>query len=247
MLVYMIIAELHGKLSCEKPANERMEDVLTSNVFGAMKFVGWQYGFFQWLQSAQSFNRRSFAREVLPATAMIECVHYRFWPTFENGREPDLIIGFETSTLIVQLILESKYLSGSSNIQIDRDDEKFQMLSGNQIADQINFIGHFFPNPQNKVIENVYMLITSHWSPPSLTYEQAKPHILRKDVPIYWTNWQSLPCFLQNMEIGDHGRQEMINDLLKLFARKKLIPFDGFKDSLNWEYRELIGKSFWRE
>ena len=46
----MTIAELHGKLSPERPqgVNERMEDLLTSDVFGTMKYAGWENGFIDW-------------------------------------------------------------------------------------------------------------------------------------------------------------------------------------------------------
>ena len=50
----MTIAELHGKLSPNRPngCNDRMEDLLTSDVFSTMKYAGWQCGFLDWLKSS---------------------------------------------------------------------------------------------------------------------------------------------------------------------------------------------------
>ncbi len=66
----MTIAELHGKLSSSNPngVNDRMEDLLTSDVFGAMKYAGWENGFIDWLlksipgpiQNIVSFIRAKF-------------------------------------------------------------------------------------------------------------------------------------------------------------------------------------------
>ncbi len=50
----MTIAELHGKLSSTRPAsiNDRLEDLLTSDVFGTMKYAGWENGFLNWIQQS---------------------------------------------------------------------------------------------------------------------------------------------------------------------------------------------------
>ena len=50
----MTIAELHGKLSPDRPdrCNDRMEDLLLSDVFGTMKYAGWENGFLDWLRSS---------------------------------------------------------------------------------------------------------------------------------------------------------------------------------------------------
>lgn len=50
----MTIAELHGKLSSSSPESitDRMEDLLTSDVFGTMKYAGVDCGFLDWLHTA---------------------------------------------------------------------------------------------------------------------------------------------------------------------------------------------------
>ena len=245
----MTIAELHGKLNPERPAgaHERMEDLLTSDVFGTMKYVGWQYGFTNWLRSAQSPDAKHYAKHVLPSDDIIRSVHFVFWPLLKNNREPDLLIGFETVTgEIVQLMIEAKYFSGASDIEIDIEDSTPE-LSGNQIADQVNCFPDRFPNVQNKVIQNVHMYVTADDSCPLQTYERAADYILKKEIPLFWINWQSLSFFLKDIHTEDQGRQSMINDLLKLMQRKNLIPFDGFKITLNGHWNKLIGQSFWEE
>jgi len=245
----MTIAELHGKLNPDRPngAHDRMEDLLTSDVFGTMKYAGWQYGFMNWLRSAQSPYEKSHAGDVLPSDDIIRNVHFEFWPQLQNNREPDLLIGFETVTGdIVQLMIEAKYFSGASDIEMDIDNRTPER-SGNQIADQVNGFPNRFPNVLNKVIQNVHMYVTADDSCPLQTYENAADHIINKEIPLFWINWQSLSFFLKNIQTEDQGRMSMINDLLKLMQRKNLIPFEGFKISSNGQWNSLIGHSFWEE
>ena len=163
----------------------------------------------------------------------------------KNNREPDLLIGFETVTgEIIQLMIEAKYLSGASDIEIDIDN-RMPERSGNQIADQVNCFPCYFPKVNNKVIRNVHMYVTADDSCPLLVYERAADHILKKDIPLFWLNWQSLPDFLKDIHTEDHGRQEIINDLIQLLQRKNLIPFKGFKMILTGEWNKFIGQSFW--
>ena len=244
----MTIAELHGKLNPDSPcgAHERMEDLLTSDVFGTMKYAGWQYGFMNWLRSAQSPDGKGCAANVLPANDIIQRVHFLFWPSLRNSREPDLLLGIETiKGEIIQVMIEAKYFSGTSDIEIAAE-EITPERSGNQIADQVNCFPTFFPNLKNKVIGSVHLYVTAHDSCPIYVYERAEEHIKMKDIPLFWLNWQSLPALLSNVQPEDQGRQEMISDLIQLLQRKNLIPFDGFKTTPMSDLSSLIGQSFWQ-
>jgi len=241
----MTIAELHGKLNPERPAGvyERMEDLLTSDVFGTMKYVGWHYGFMNWLRAATSPDGKSYASDVLPADDNIEHVHFEFWPLLRNNREPDLLIRIKPlSGAIIQVMIEAKYFSGASDIAIAIEDTTPDR-SGNQIADQVNC----FPNPQDEFMQNAHIYITADDSCPLTTYDRAAEHIIREEVPLFWLNWQSLKVYLQDLPMEDIGRQEMISDLIKLLVRKDLIPFHGFKAIPKSSWTLSVGQSFWQD
>ena len=88
----MYLAELRGKLSSRV---ERMEDVLTSNVFSFFKYSSRDIFLKKYLNEL-GFNVSD--REA-------EEAEFRFWPVFEEGTEPDLVI-------IVgdyYLLIEAKY------------------------------------------------------------------------------------------------------------------------------------------
>lgn len=242
----MTIAELHGKLNPERPsgAHERMEDLLTSDVFGTMKYAGWQNGFMNWLRSAISCNGKFYATEFLPEDDLISNVYFAFWPTLSNNREPDLLIGIRTTEdQIVLIMVEAKYFSGASNYDIEPENITPE-LSGNQIADQINCFPDVFPDISIKATQCLHIYVTAHDILPVNILESASQHIKKGNIPFFWLNWQALSNLLMIVKDEDIGKQEMINDLIKLLKRKDLIPFDGFKTMMTGDWKPLIGKSF---
>lgn len=248
----MTIAELHGKLAPHRPngCHDRMEDLLTSDVFGTMKYAGWKHGFMDWLRSAIHPFEVMNASSVLPNNNDIRRLHYAFWPTLLNGREPDLLIGIECMDgNLVQVMMEAKYLSGSSDVQLT-DTEITSYYSGNQIADQVNNFPQYFPELSHiDVATCIHLYVTAHYSCPTDVYESSKPYIRRNDIPLFWVNWQSLPSFLvsaqQNLE--DHGPHALLSDLLLLFERKDLLPFVAFNYKSIPNFKSLIGRSFWSQ
>jgi hypothetical protein len=90
----MYLAELCGKLSSRV---ERMEDVLTSNVFSFFKYSSRDIFLKKYL------NKLGFDISVREA----EEAEFKFWPVFEDGTEPDLVIMAGN----YYLLIEAKYFS----------------------------------------------------------------------------------------------------------------------------------------
>ena len=90
----MYLAELHGKLPSKI---ERMEDILTSNVFSFFKYSTREIFLRVYLNRLGLLISDREAREA----------QFLFWPRFEENTEPDLVI-------IVgdyYLLIEAKYVS----------------------------------------------------------------------------------------------------------------------------------------
>ena len=91
----MYLAELHGKLPSRI---ERMEDILTSNVFSFFKYS----------------TRHTFLKGYLEQLGFTisdqeaEYAEFIFWPRFEENTEPDLVIIVGN----YYLVFEAKYHSG---------------------------------------------------------------------------------------------------------------------------------------
>ena len=91
----MYQAELNGKLPSS--ASDR-EDVLTSNVFSFLKYSHRQTYLHQFLRLA-GLNIK---------TSELHRVKFEFWPNYDDGTQPDVIIETDTCYLLV----EAKFFSG---------------------------------------------------------------------------------------------------------------------------------------
>jgi hypothetical protein len=248
----MTIAELHGKLAPKRTGGfyERMEDLLTSDVFGTMKYAGWEAGFLNWLRSAtapmENFRTASL---ILPKDEEISFAEYRFWPTLKSGREPDLLIAIhQKSSKLALIIIEAKYLSGPSNIEMDGE---FTVagLTGDQIADQINdFPDTLNESSRSAISARIHIYLTAHHSCPMETFQDSNKNIRRKDVSYFWLNWQALTSFLDSeLPRLDEKPKLLVQDLIDLLKRKDLVPFRGFRISAFDFPVECPGCGFWKE
>ena len=248
----MTIAELHGKLSPKRAGGfyERMEDLLTSDVFGTMKYAGWEHGFLEWLKSAREpWGKCVNASLVLPNNDDILYAEYFFWPTLKNGRKPDLLIGFhQKDGRVALVIVEAKYLSGPSNIEMESEFTTAG-VTGDQIADQVNGFPDTLDKNRHAVISNrIHIYLTAHHTCPMDTYLDSSKRIERDDVRCFWLNWQTLTALLEKELMRVGGRTKLLlQDLLDLLKRKDLVQFRGFRVT-DFEFKmEYPERGFWKE
>ena len=245
----MTIAELHGKLSPDRTtgANERMEDLLTSDVFGTMKYIGWQHGFLDWFLRATPapINPSPPPIENYLLQGEIKCLKYSFWPRLKNNREPDLalLFCFETGNILL-ILVEAKYLSGTSDWESDEEVNPLG-LTGNQIADQVQGIKAMGERDifkwfeASEAIQNfnidarinkIHLFLTIHTILPKYDYEYATKHISDSwPIDSYWLSWTSLAeCVKGHLDQKNNGAKALLKDMYDLLKRKGLIPFKGF-------------------
>ncbi len=72
----MTIAEIRGKISSiGSNLNERMEDLLTSDVFGAFKYLPPHLGLLDFINTAINKDKKPFTLSVKPIR-----INWAFWP-----------------------------------------------------------------------------------------------------------------------------------------------------------------------
>ncbi len=112
----MTIAEIHGKISSiGSNLSDRMEDLLTSDTFGCMRYLPPETLLIPFLNKACSLwgNTLSIPEKIVD-------VHCLFWPWINTINrkpcEPDVVIGFELHDNQMHLVMiEAKYNSGLSS------------------------------------------------------------------------------------------------------------------------------------
>lgn len=195
----MYLAELHGKLSSRV---ERMEDVLTSNVFSFFKY------------SSRDIFLRNYLNELgFEVTVKdAEEAEFRFWPVFEDGTEPDLVI-------IVgkyYLLIEAKYFSGFGEKTVTTDNQLKREIKGGQL-EAFSYSKEFY-----------LIAITADYY-----YKKDKFVVIPQEFHPHfkWTNWQLVSSFLDNILSSNPNikgsEQDFSLDLYNLLDKKHLRSFQS--------------------
>jgi hypothetical protein len=205
--VRVMIAEIYGKISSTgSNLSDRLEDQLTGDVFGTLRYLDDHLGLLPFLESSYRLTRDG---ERLPLTfehGIIKQIH--FWPWVVEA-EPDLCIEITEAGNHKSVVgIEVKYYSALSRDQLLR-----QMR-----GIQTKYRG--FRHVQ------VY-LTTDRVYPRELLSDvrgQADTQGL-KGTEIYWLSWHDLPAVLEQSRGRQRGglaaREALIVcDLLRLCARK---------------------------
>ena len=210
----MYLAELRGKLSSRI---ERMEDVLTSNVFSFFKYSS--RGIFL----KKYLNELGFNVSVREA----EEAEFRFWPVFEDGTEPDLVIIAGNYYLLIEAKYFSEFSAGKekSNSQLLRE-IKNGKLEAKNYDKEFNLIAitadYYYKKDKFKIIPQKY-----------------RPYFK-------WTNWQLVSSFLDNILSSNPNikgsERDFCLDLYNLLDKKHLRSFQNitYDGPLLKDYRSIF-------
>jgi hypothetical protein len=194
----MYLAEIHGKFT---PHEERKEDILTSNVFSFFKYA----------------KRKVFLSKLLSLLGLnidesdIEDAEFIFWPTYEDGTEPDLVI-------IVgeyYLLFEAKLFSGFGKDSDSIESQLVREIKG----------GNTEARNRNKKFQLV--AVTAHYA--KHQFLAKNPEFINSD--ILWLNWHQIALLiykvLDEKEPLDIETRCFAEDLYSLLVKKNLRKFAG--------------------
>jgi len=201
----MYLAEIHGKIPSRF---ERLEDLLTSNIFSFFKYTNRQFflkEYLKWL-------------DIIVTNSEAEEAEFRFWPRFDDDTEPDLVLLAGPH----YLLFEAKYFS---DFGVETKNQKAQLIR--EIEGGINearnegklfkiiaiTADHYYRNDRFSIIPKEYF------------------HLFK------WTNWQRVTAFLQhtlegNLKISTTDRS-FAADLYSLLVKKNLRDFIGTQIFVN--------------
>ncbi len=196
----MYIAEIRGKLSSDL---ENKEDILTSNVFSFFKYAPRHIFLSEFLELLDIEVSKS---ELIEAK-------FIFWPTYEDGTEPDLVI------IVGQfyLLIEAKYFSGFS-----QENE----LVSHQLEREYNN-GH----QQAKLLGKKFVITTitaDLFNKPSL-FENIDQSIKNE---LCWVNWHRITKILEDVLLSielSKENYEFAKDLFHLLQKKGFRNFIGIE------------------
>lgn len=238
----MIDALLKGKLSREQ---ENMEDVLTSAVFGRLKYVPPPDGLLRFLAEAKRLDG---TKPLAHLTGAFE-IHYEFWPWLQKadcvGCEPDVLLKLKKGGEVEHLVLiEAKFRSGKSSEQGERHD-----VPVDQLAREWDNLTHLAKD-QDATAELVYL--TADYGMPrgdiavsEAAYVRTRPEWAREHpFRCSWLSWRHL------WMLFDAAGDDVLCDLARLAERLGLVFFGGIDpirpiDSITWAFTPPVTRFDW--
>lgn len=218
----MLQAMLHGKLT--RP-EEGMEDLLTSNTFGLLKYLPVDAALLPFLRGARNPLTGRFLAEML--CGKICAVSWQFWPNAEfedcSKCEPDVeIVLCDDRKRYFGLFIEAKYRSGKSsfaNLELARP--------ADQLAKELDNLRRMATNRRFEDYAVVY--VTADFTCPiadiqasAADYETNRNH----EAKIYWQSWRNLPDLLLGVPMPF---SEMAADLRQLLLKLGLTSFNRLR------------------
>ncbi len=200
----MYLAEIRGKLSS---LIEKKEDVLTSNVFSFFKYADRAVFLKGYLHELGVDISKHEAKQAI----------FEFWPQYQDGTEPDVVI----QTNNYYLLLEAKYFS-----DFGKETPKTKAQLTREVEN-----GKREANNQGKLFKLIAITADSYERPERL---DSLPKGL---IPFCkWTNWQTVAKYLKQVLENQQGmRLEdkiFASDLYELLDKKNLRSFIGLSESL---------------
>ncbi|GIQ69555.1 hypothetical protein DUZ99_18680 [Xylanibacillus composti] len=238
----MIQAQLYGKAASELTWSE---DVLTSNIFGLLKYLSTPEVLLTILQGAYNLDY-----EPLVFETHIERISYTFWPRLQNS-EPDLVLILHAKSGVHIIGVEAKYLSGKSSeedllasIQ-DRDNKQRDQLAREieDLHDSANYPMIGVEESSILSIRLIYLTMESYIPHDELqaSLESLKAHSACQfpSKHLYWLSWKT---FYDNLKCTNPSATDsmILTDLRSYLNKKSIRTFSGFSMKpvgiLNWCY-----------
>ncbi len=221
-----MIADIKGKLARDgSNLHERVEDNLTGNVFGALRYVPSSLGF------VPIFRRAVW--ECVPSVAdrFRHCIdtmtstqpEVKFWHTLGDEGEIDVLIETPNCVLGIEVKLDSGL---SSDDQVDHSTEGEERTeSGNQLARYSRGLAFHFPDVQSR-----FLLFVSPVEMAWAVKDAVARKLIHPNVCIGSLTWQDV---LESLEESDGSASDpyhkiVLSDLRDLLRSKGLEHFKGF-------------------
>ncbi len=219
-----IIAELRGKLSQEATNHDRLEDLLTSNVFQLLRYLPPELGYLPVLQQAVNMFNKSL---IVPNSQNTWVLN--FWPYYK-GCEPDLEIKVYSSTqdLLAHYFVEAKYLSPKSG-EAKKDEDGFYVAGSDQLERQWSLL-----RDMTKANHFAIIYLTAHQVLPRSDLKISAESALDSDQAtesIYWLSWQGIGQVLASVKLIapiSIAVHYVLQDIIDLLDKKGLKHFSGW-------------------
>lgn len=228
-----MLAEIYGKVSSSNSnLSERLEDELTGNFFGNLRYISFNRGLNQILKNCIYPPELSNIFDSIDINAWNQNIS--FWKK-EKEAEIDVLINFDD----LAIGIEVKFLSTlSSDDAIDNSiTDKIQKESCHQLAREGRLLERIAPNKPK-----ILILIGKNSSCHQIYSDTIKRKLLG-NIKFGYITWQRILSELGNFKSKNSFELTIIEDLMDLLTKKGFEDFSSFKfdapiikSDIAWEF-----------
>jgi Holliday junction resolvase-like predicted endonuclease len=222
-----MISEIKGKISSTgSNLSDRLEDKLTGDFFGALRYLPFEQGLkgiLEQVNFAEEGEQEVWGKFLAAQNGFQ--VDYKFWPKHAKG-EIDLLLEFEDALIGIEV----KYRSGISS------EDEGEVLNYAESLHQLSKYSHMIENLAND--SQAYLIFLSPFSIQHSVQQQLRIGFnVSSSVSLGFANWEDIHTKLIRMRKSAlPGTQEYIlTDAEELLEVKGLKRFAGFKNLLGSE------------
>jgi hypothetical protein len=235
----MLMALIHKKLSWHQ---ENMEDILTSNVFGMLRYLPPQKVLFPFLaQAAPIDDERNHPLRELRNLGLEAQVSFSFWPGLEEERcefaEPDVLLEVRRCQPMHAtgrhrpshlILIEAKYHAGTPRGQLPKEWRNLESL------------------PKEKGAQSWLVYLTADFGCPSEWVKECFATAVPKGV--LWLSWRHLRSVLKDRMGKDRmgkGERLIRDDLAEMLSWMNLTFYEGisapnYEPPLGWSFNAAV-------
>lgn len=217
-----MIAELHSKISgTGSNLSDRLEDKLTGDIFGTLRYLPFWMGMAQVLQAVRIESLAQYVGQ-LELSYWGDCI--QFWPHHERG-ELDVFLEFEKAVIGIEV----KYLSGlSSDDGVDNSEAVGDMVfeeSNHQLARESLIVKEW-----SRGQKPAYLIFIANDSACAAVYKNTLDrNILVPGVSLGYISWQEILVLLSRLTPETLCQGLILNDMIQLLKRKNFERFCNFE------------------
>lgn len=220
-----MIAELNGKISSrETNLTETLEDNLTGNFFGSLRYIPFSKGIKKIL--IEAIGEEYFDKDEVEEWAE----KIEFWPYHKDG-ELDAVIDLNLVTIGVEV----KYNSGlSSDDEVLNEGEKIEK-SNNQLARESRIIKELAEFKEKKP---VLLFIAKESKVNNIVKNILERGILENNVIFKYISWEDICTIVKQLYKStelNYFERIIIDDIYRLLVKKGFDSFKSFESVINSE------------
>jgi hypothetical protein len=218
-----MIAEINNKISQSgRNLSDRLEDKLTGDFFGTIRYLPFEFGLKQVLSSTlfpDAAEGIEFKKKIKQETGFR--YEIQFWPRHDEG-EIDLILTFGHATVGIEV----KYLSGLSS---EDDDDPLVEVTPEESRNQLARYSRLLERLEPKGVKYLIFLAPFRTVKNVENALKNRP-ILSPGVVLGFLTWEDVLSTLEGIETLqlNNGQEKMIADLAQLLRHKGFFRFHGF-------------------